>query len=294
MMFANVFCARLYRLFAPIGLGLIVVFLLSCTGKHTTSTSSSEEVELMDDSDEDEEADTLVYESYDAPLTDAVDESFLDFLFTFTYRRAFQLERVAYPIEVRDEDDEVVDVLKNGRSISNALHFSDYDYFVMVMNENEDPYDYMNREVKHAEVHEIKLDNGWRDIFVFDKQEDDTWKFTGINRMHDGIHDDFFHFFGRFVNDSIFQDEHLASEMFISIPSNDDDMEMVNGNIDPGQWEVFAPEMPHESVLLLDMGDTEDVHRGVKLVKCSLASSMMEVFTFEREDNEWKLVRYEE
>lgn len=271
---------------------LMVLCLMSCGGKKTNDSVESDTLSAEEPDADEEYLDTLVYDTDDTPLTEAVDESFLDFFYTFLNRRSFQLQRVTYPVPVHDASGEVVETLKNGRSVSDAFQFAGYDYLVMLLGPEQDPYDYLNSDARHAEIRQMDLVGGGCRSYAFDRQEED-WYFTGI-QQEANYHDGFVHFYAKFANDSVFRAEHLSPEIFVSLPSTEDEMEMVDGNIDSGQWDVFSPELPRQSFLLLTMGEEVEKPHSVKFVKCGVASSMMEILTFEREDNDWKLVRYEE
>lgn len=288
-----VFDTRFCRKFALVMLLMEASVLTSCTGRKGGDEGSNHDDGLSVEDEWEAEEDTLVYDLPETPLPETVDESFLDFFYTFLHRRSFQLERVNYPVEVTDEMGEVVETLRNGRSITEALHFLDSDYLVMLLGENDDPYDYLSRNALHAELQQLTLQSGSSRSYAFDRG-DEGWKFSGIHYEGAGRNESFVRFYHSFVCDSLFRSAHLADEIFISIPSSEDEMEMVDGNIDPTQWEVFTPELPQQQLLLLDLGESDNVRGGVKFVKCSVASSMLEVLTFEKTDNDWKLVRYEE
>lgn len=294
MFSVNTFMMHFRRYFGLLSI-LLVVVCLSCFGggkpsKEATLSSLKEQADEVDEFEED----SLVYDIDEAPLTDAVDESFLDFFYTFLTRKGFRLERVAYPIEVKDEKGAVVQHLKNGRSVTESLRFDGYEFLMLLLSEDQDPYDYLNNEVLHAEIQQVVLSNGHCRSYAFDRKEK-GWMFTGIHEERCGKKADFVKFFHHFVTDSIFRDDHLATEIFITVPSDEDEStEVLEGNIDSGQWDAFAPELPQSTMLLLDLGESADDKHGIKVVKCDLASSMLQVLTFEREDNDWKLIKYEE
>lgn len=281
---------RRYIRFAP--LLLIILLLLSCKGKNQEAEAqyvNNEEFETCTDEDND----TLVYEVLDAPLTEAVDESFLDFFYTFLNRKGFQSERTVYPVDVKDENGLVVEVLKNGRSVRKAVSFPNYEYLVFLLGDDQDPYDYLAGQSDHAEIQKVDLKQGNCYSYAFDRKNS-VWMFTGIHAEDGGQRSQFFHFLNEFVTDSIFRYDHLADEIYISLPSDDDEMDTMEGNIDPLQWSVFGTELPQDTMLLLDLGNSAFNDEKVKVVKCGLASSMVEVLTFQKEGDYWKLIKYEE
>lgn len=292
-MSANCFGMHFTPFFRGSFILLVLLGIASCTGGRQPDSQDAVSETYQEEEDESEEEDTLVYVVPDSPLTEAVDESFMDFLYTFLHRRSFQLQRVAYPVPVMDETGQVVETLRNGRSVQEAVRRLEQDNFIMFMDEDSDPYDYMGQHVSRAQMQWVNLHSGTMRSFGFDRQSD-GWKLSDIRDVNAYRQGAFLDFYRHFVTDSIFRDEHLAQEIFISIPSVEDETDMINGNIDPGQWDVFAPELPHDNILVLDMGTEVDASRGVKFVKCGVATSMMEILTFCREDNDWKLVRYEE
>lgn len=283
------FCGKSAFLTALFG----VLLLASCGGRKNVNEHDVANEEVMTDDEWEAEEDTLVYDMPETPLPGTVDESFLDFFYTFLHRRSFQLERVAYPVEVKNEQGEVLETLRNGRSISQALEMADMEYLIMIIGEDSDPYDYLGQDAKHAEIQQVELSNATCRSYAFDHTEV-GWKFTGIHYETTGQMEDFVRFYYQFTSDSIFRNEHLAEEILLSIPSTEDEMVMMDGNIDPSQWDVFSPELPKEQLLVLNIGDEEDLHHGVKFVMCSLASSLMEVLCFNKNGNNWKLIKYEQ
>lgn len=283
--------------FKGFGLLTLLLALVACKGGKADGedvAGTETVVEQAGGDDEyDEGEDTLVYVIPETPLTEAVDESFPDFLYSFLNRKSFQRQRAAYPVEIRDESGMVVETLRNGRSVSEAVRLPEQDWFVMLMAQEADPYDYLDQDVESAEMQVVSLASGRIRSYAFNRLPD-GWKLTGISERTAREERAFLDFYHRFATDSIYRSSHLAEEIYISIPSPEDDMETINGNIDPDQWDVFTPELPEGDILVLDIGTALDDHRGVKLVKCGVATSMMEILTFEKNMDEWKLVRYEE
>lgn len=273
-------------------LALGMMCLCSCGGSKQQEAADEQALSASDDPEGELDVDTLVYDVPDAPLTEAVDENFIDFLYTFINRSGFKQQRAAYPVKVFSASGDVETTLTNGRSVSDAVVLPDYDYFVMLMDEHDDPYDYMDRANEHAELHLIQLQQFNMLTYVFDKQQG-QWNFTSIRKRDHDQYDGFLHFYLHFASDETFRHDHLANEIKISIP-DDESMEMIEGNIDASQWDVFAPELPTGSLLILDLDAAEREGQGLKLVKCGVSTSMMEVMTFHRDGEAWKLVRYEE
>ena len=293
-MSVNVFRAEMRRCLCLGLLFLGLASLAACVGRNNGLKGGEVEMEEGQEEDlEEQEEDTLVYVLPETPIAEAVDESFIDFIYTFIHRKAFQMERVKFPVDVRNDAGEVVETLKNGRSISANMQLEGYDCFVMLLHEDQDSYEYLSNEVPMASVKEVDLARGVQTSFEFEKLED-IWRFTGIKRGEITAHRAFLRFYNNFANDSLFLRDHLESEIFVSLPSSDDEMQTVDGNIDAGQWEAFAPELLTGSILLLDMGPDADDSHSVKMVKCGVASSMMETLMFKKEENDWKLIRYEE
>ena len=271
----------------------LLVGMVSCTGRKSPASDGETEGLTKEEEDLEWEEDTLVYDIPDAVVPETVDESFLDFLYTFMHQRSFQLKRVAYPIEVRDKDGMVTETLGNGRTVSHALSQFSPDNIVLLLKEDQDPYDYMSLMAEHAEIQQIDVRSGVSRSYAFDRR-DGEWMFTGIHSESEDKVKNFIHYYHQFTNDSIFRENHLAAEIFVTLPSSDDEMDMLDGNIDSGQWDVFSPELPRETLLVLDLGQGAEDGRSVKFVKFGVASSMMEVLTFGWDDGDWKLIRYEE
>jgi len=124
------------------------------------------------------------------------------------------------------------------------------------------------------------------------------WFLLSRNHTHLEPHvSDFLKFYSHFTADSLFQMESLAENLSITIPSDEemDDEEAgnLNGTISRDQWPVFRPEMPSGEFVNISFGQSYPNPHRLHLLQCGISNGMLDVFTFQKEDEHWKLVSYE-
>ncbi len=266
---------------------------MSC--RNQTSEKTEETETTVTDSVVAEE-DTVVVEDsvIAAELPKAADELFDDFIFNFAQNRRVQLNRVKFPISLRTE--EGTEKIYRKDWVHDKLFVSD-DYYTIVLS-NEQQLDLeKSTELNSVNVDRINLRNNTMRRFVFERIEG-LWRMTQVEERALSKHEDseFFAFYGNFVNDTVYQQQHLNDPIAIvstDTEEMDDGEEEMNGIISPEQWPDFSPEMATDYITSIDYGQHYKETDRKLVVKKGICNGMMDILTFRKIDGKWMLVKYE-
>lgn len=273
----------------------IVVFclgLLSCNSKQKADEAWVDSVLQAIDSIPDEQLDFSVDE---VPLSDAVDGNFNDFIYAFLHSRQLQSERVGWPLKVTDSGGEIVRTLRNRGELRKVVFPSSMDYFLFLLDDAKQLEEDAGSMSEEAFVHLVDF-NDMRVNRCTYQRKNGIWMLGNVceqsfSESHFG---NFLSFYSQFSADSVYQIEHVAQPLNISMPDEENDMETIEGTIDADQFPLFSPELPSGVVMVVDYGQLEENANRVVMVKCGMSNGMMDIMTFEHEEGEWKLTGLEE
>ena len=120
------------------------------------------------------------------------------------------------------------------------------------------------------------------------------WYLSGrTDTLLDPRTSDFLHFYARFTADSVFQQESVAEDLRISMDDPVDDEEDIDGTIERGQWPVFRPDMPEGDFVHIDFGQTYPDPGRLLFLQCGLSNGFINIFSFRKEGDGWRLTAYE-
>ena len=187
--------------------------------------------------------DTIVVEEQ---IPASADESFADFFYNFASDAKFQRSRVLFPFS-----------LYKGKQVNRIQKkdwkhdplFSREQAYTVLFDKEED----MEME-KDTSMHSVQVD--W--IFLTEKKikryyferKKDFWFLEAINvekmaEEHDGK-EDFYTFYERFSRDSLFQQERLHEPLYFVTADPEDEFQILETTLEPGQWFAFRPPMIKE------------------------------------------------
>lgn len=266
--------------------------MLSCNSKQKSNDAWVDSVLQAIDSIPDEEFDFVVDV---VPVNTAVDGNFNDFLFAFLHNKQMQTERVEWPLMVTDADGGILATIRNRSEFRQLLTSCDTGYFVMFLDDASQLEDDPGSVSMQAHVHMVNLSDMQVNRCNY-QRKDGQWMLEGIQKQSFEEHPlrSFLSFYGQFAADSTYQIAHVAQPLNISLPDDDDDMEIIEGTIDADQFPLFSPELPSGTMMVVDYGQLRENPTRVVMVKCGIASGMMDVLTFDFVDNEWVLTKMEE
>ena len=113
---------------------------------------------------------------------------------------------------------------------------------------------------------------------------------------HDGK-EDFYTFYERFSRDSLFQQERLHEPLYFVTADPEDEFQILETTLEPGQWFAFRPPMIKGKMTNVHYGQPENIHSDYKVVEFKRAlkvTALSQYLLFERRENIWQLIRFED
>lgn len=269
--------------------GSIVV---SCSGKQKADEAWVDSVLEAIDSIPDESLDFTVDE---VPINTALDGNFNDFIYTFLHNRQLQSERVGWPLRVTDAEGKVIRTVRNRAGLHKLLTPSCTDYFVMLLEDVCQIESDASSTNSEAYVHLVDFDDLHINRCSYQRKEG-LWMLNNVSEQTFNEHPlgRFLAFYQKFVSDSVYQIDHVAQPLNITMPDEEEETGSIEGTIDADQFPLFSPELPNGVVMFVDYGQLELDANRIVMVKCGMSNGMMDILTFEQEYGEWKLVGLEE
>lgn len=220
------------------------------------------------------------------------DELFDDFVYDFARLKHMQRDRVKFPLLLVDSGDTSWIQRKEWRHEPLYLN---QDYYTVFFN-NERQMELEKRtDLEHVDVEWIFLHERKRRIFHFEREQGrwmlicEEYKSFEDNALLSG----FFDFYSRFVSDTHFQQARVADPLRFVTVDPEDDFNIIEGTLDAEQWKMFKPELPCDTLTNVIYGQTYKQPNRLLLVKRGIANGMMDILTFKKGAEGWKLVSYE-
>lgn len=271
----------------------MLMVMVAC-GQGRTERGFSE-VDSLPDADTLAEDTSFFFDDEDDGLTlgEREVEAFSDFIYAFTHNGRFQAERIRFPLPVRDIDGSETRITSGKRFRSEFL-IPNNDYYTLILGDMNQMDDYQNdSSLTDVAFQFLSLADLRVDSYNF-KRTDGRWFLENRSKSHvDAQLIDFMHFYHRFITDSIFQQESLSRNLSLAIEESEDSEEEISGTIDPDQWPAFRPEMPSGEFVNIDFGQSYPNPGRIHLLKCGISNGMLDIFTFQRDGEQWKLISYE-
>lgn len=277
-------------------LGLVVLVFGSCTRRERhplVACSGSTPTDSVDSM----LSDTLThYEELVEELSSAEqrDETFSDFLFSFINNRRFQAERVRFPLSFTALDG-ADRRIKSGHSFRSLFTWPVADEYCLLLNNEKQMEDFQNNMIQDkVEVQIIDLQNTTIRGFNFQRNGKKWQCFRVREYVPEDDLLDFLRFYNRFSTDSLFQSQSLASSIAFSMPVDGNESDVIEGILEPYQWEAFQPNLPVHYITNIFFGQQLQRFEQVVLLHCGIANGLFDVFTFRRHNGKWRLVSFKD
>ena len=284
-------------LYVALAACVAVALILSCKGNGKVHVSDADDLledTLWTDSLE-SDADTLLLdlETIDTPLPETVDELFDDFLFSFDQSNRLQRSRILFPLSVINADGETQQIER--QEWNHHYMLLHQDYCTVLWNSRRQMVLAQDTSVCDARVDQIYLHSRIIDSYIFHRDSvSRQWMLTEVCKIPFENTDlaNFLDFYREFATDSIFQRRHVADPLRYTT-TNDDDYEMVEGNINTDQWFEFQPDIPEDILVNIAYGQTyHNAHRMLLQIR-GINNGLQTLFVFNRDGERWRLVEYE-
>ena len=125
------------------------------------------------------------------------------------------------------------------------------------------------------------------------------WKLEAIDfadmPREDTGKEDFFEFYERFANDSVFQLSRLHEPLKFVTADPEDEFQILETTLEAGQWFAFQPVLPRENLTNVNYGQNENVHSNTKVIEMKgFGNGFNNTLYFERRHGLWKLMQFED
>ena len=277
---------------------LIVLFGCMCAcggGKNKSEITEAVVVEVdstitMEDSVSDDE-----WIDEEPELPEKADESFDDFLYNFLVDSQLQITRIVFPLPYYTDDHK--DSITNETWEYDQI-FSGLESYAVLFDRQSD----MELEKDTSQV-SIKIDR--RDMkshrlkrYYFERIKGE-WMLEAIDDAVipsvDSESEDFFSFYERFVNDSLFQTERVVDPLpFVTIDP-DDEFHVLETTLEKGQWFAFQPTLSKDVLAHIYYGQRLSENSSTRIMEFKgVGNGFYNVLYFQRRNGLWKLIKFED
>ena len=225
----------------------------------------------------------------------SADESFADFFYNFASDEKFQLSRIVFPVSTY-KGDKIVRIPKE--EWQHDYLFSRDPAYTVLFDREEDMEMEKDTSMRSVQVDIINLVRSQIKRYYFQRKKQ-SWFLEAINLQRlvhetDG-EEDFMQFYEKFSSDSVFQAERLADPLGFVTADPDDEFQILETTLEPGQWFAFRPPMMAGKLTNVHYGQKEDLHSNSKIVEFKgFGNGFSNTLYFERRGGIWKLIQFED
>ena len=277
---------------------LIVLFGCMCAcggGKNKSEITEAVVVEVDSTITMEDSASYDEWIDEEPELPEKADESFDDFLYNFLVDSQLQITRIVFPLPYYTDDHK--DSITNETWEYDQI-FSGLESYAVLFDRQSD----MELEKDTSQV-SIKIDR--RDMkshrlkrYYFERIKGE-WMLEAIDDAVipsvDSESEDFFSFYERFVNDSLFQTERVVDPLpFVTIDP-DDEFHVLETTLEKGQWFAFQPTLSKDVLAHIYYGQRLSENSSTRIMEFKgVGNGFYNVLYFQRRNGLWKLIKFED
>lgn len=242
-------------------------------------------------------ADTLeVEEVEEEPIVPAsADESFADFLYNFALDERLQLRRILFPLPYYT-DSRKDSILKE--DWKHDPLFSQQEFYTMLFDQLDDAELEKDTASTSVRIEWIDLKGRKLKRYYFERLYG-WWKLEAIDDAtmpkEENGQEDFYEFYERFANDSLFQAERVVDPLPFVAPDPDDDFNILETTIQKEQWFAFQPKLPREYLTNVNYGQRLNANSRTRVIELrGFGNGFSNTLYFRCRNGEWKLTRFED
>ena len=223
------------------------------------------------------------------------DESFADFFYNFASNERFQHSRIVFPISYY-KGKEVTRIAKDEWKYDPL--FSREPVYTVLFDKEEEMEMEKDTAVRSVQVDWIYLKDRKVKRYYF-QRINDSWFLEAINKEKlahvEGGKEDFFDFYYRFANDSVFQSERLANPLSFVTVDPEDEFQILETTLDEGQWFSFRPPLMKERLTNVHYGQEAVPDTDTKIIEFKgFGNGFSNTLYFEYQGGEWWLMQFED
>ena len=279
---------------------LIVGFCLlgcmaSCGGGKKNTDAQVEPVEPIDSTEI--VADTLYVEEVEEEqiVPVSADESFADFLYNFALNEKLQLRRILFPLPYYMDNRK--DTIAKEQWTHDPL-FSQQEFYTMLYDNLDDAELEKDTASTSVRIEWIDLKAKKMKRYYFERLYG-WWKLEAIDDASmpkaNTSQEDFYTFYERFANDSVFQRSRVVDPLPFVAPDPEDDFQMLETTIGKEQWFSFQPKLPQDVLTNINYGQRLDQNSRTRIIELrGFGNGFNNTLYFKCRNGEWKLTRFED
>lgn len=225
----------------------------------------------------------------------SADESFADFLYNFTLDEKLQLRRILFPLPYYTDNRR--DSILKEQWVHDPL-FSQQEFYTMLYDIPDDVELEKDTASTSVRIEWIDLKAKKMKRYYFERLYG-WWKLEAIDDAtmpkEEMAQEDFYDFYERFANDSIFQFERVVDPLPFVTPDPEDDFQILETTIHREQWFAFQPKLPREFLNNVNYGQRLDRKSLTRIIELrGFGNGFNNVLHFRCRNGQWKLVRFED
>ena len=270
-------------------------WMASCGGgkKHTdvqeVAMESIDSVEVV--------ADTLDVEEVEEEqeVSTYAERVFADFLYNFATSEKFQLRRIVFPLPYYMDNKK--DSIEKAEWVHDPL-FSQQEFYTMLYDDLSDAELEKDTATTSVRIEWIDLKAKKMKRYYFERLYG-WWKLEAIDdammTKDEGGQEDFYEFYERFANDSLFQAERVADPLPFVVPDPDDEFQILETTIQKAQWFTFQPNLPTGHLTNINYGQRLDRNSQTRVIEMrGFGNGFSNTLYFRCRNGKWKLTRFED
>ena len=269
--------------------------LTSCVGGKKNTDTQEEQMEWTDSIEA--MADSLLIEEVEEEpvIPVAADESFADFLYNFALDERLQLRRILFPLPYY-MDNQKDSILKEDW-VHDPL-FSQQEYYTMLYDDLDDAELEKDTASTSVRIEWIDLKQKKMKRYYFERLYG-WWKLEAIDDAtmpkEETGQEDFYEFYERFANDSLFQAERVADPLPFVAPDPDDEFQILETTIQKEQWFTFQPKLPNEYLTNVNYGQRLNQNSRTRIIELrGFGNGFSNTLYFRCRNGVWRLTRFED
>ena len=269
--------------------------LTSCVGGKKNTDTQEEQMEWTDSIEA--MADSLLIEDIEEEpvIPVAADESFADFLYNCALDERLQLRRILFPLPYYMDNQK--DSIMKEDWVHDPL-FSQQEFYTMLYDNLDDAELEKDTASTSVRIEWIDLKQKKMKRYYFERLYG-WWKLEAIDDAtmpkEDNGQEDFYEFYERFANDSLFQAERVADPLPFVAPDPDDEFQILETTIQKAQWFTFQPKLPNEFLTNVNYGQRLNLNSRTRIIELrGFGNGFSNTLYFRCRNGEWRLTRFED
>ena len=242
-------------------------------------------------------ADTLEVEEVqeEQEVSTYAERVFADFLYNFATSEKFQLRRIVFPLPYYMDNKK--DSIEKAEWVHDPL-FSQQEFYTMLYDDLSDAELEKDTATTSVRIEWIDLKAKKMKRYYFERLYG-WWKLEAIDdammTKDEGRQEDFYEFYERFANDSLFQAERVADPLPFVVPDPDDEFQILETTIQKAQWFTFQPNLPTGHLTNINYGQRLDRNSQTRVIEMrGFGNGFSNTLYFRCRNGKWKLTRFED